>query len=131
MELAQIYELQTDFNNSIEYYRNSYTIWEKIFKDRTTETNDHIDSSSYEVVITLSIKLAELFEKSDNFQNAYELLKAVRIYFKYLFQTEEKYGDCLNDKKKKKINFKKLLIKYVSLNKDLTRYLDELLQLEV
>ena len=85
MELAQIYELQTDFNNSIEYYRNSYTIWEKIFKDRTTETNDHIDSSSYEVFITLSIKLAELFEKSDNFQNAYELLKAVEIYFNHLF----------------------------------------------
>ncbi len=34
------------------------------------------------------------------------------------------------DKKKKRINYKKLLIKYASLEKDLTSYLEELLQLE-
>jgi tetratricopeptide (TPR) repeat protein len=68
MELGQIYELQGDLNNSIEYFRNSYNIWEKIIKD----------SSQYEVFITLSMKLAELFEKAENFQNAYEILKNVK-----------------------------------------------------
>lgn len=34
------------------------------------------------------------------------------------------------DKKKKRINYKKLLIKYASLNKDLKSYLNELLDLE-
>lgn len=42
-----------------------------------------------------------------------------------------KYGAALNDKGKKLINFKKLLIKYSSLNQDLLSYLDELLDLEV
>jgi hypothetical protein len=69
MELAQIYELQEQINDAIEYYRNSYSIWEKIISD----------SSHYEIFITLAIKLAELFEKTENYQNAYELLKLVRL----------------------------------------------------
>ncbi len=67
MELGQIYELQGDFNNAIEYYRNSYTIWEKILKD----------PAEAEPLITLSMQLAELFERIENYQNAYEILKNV------------------------------------------------------
>lgn len=81
MELAQIYELQADFNNAIEYYKNSYTIWEKILKENNSEFNlkqDNADTNCNEVFITISIKLAELFEKSENFQNAYEILKVVK-----------------------------------------------------
>ena len=66
MELGQIYELQGDLNDAIEYYRNSYSIWEKIIKD-----------NNFEVLITLAIKLGELFGKVENYQNAYEILKNV------------------------------------------------------
>jgi len=72
MELGQIYELQNDTNNAIEYYRNSYSIWEKILQE----------SHLYEVFVTLSIKLAELYEKVENYQNAYEILKRV-FYLNY------------------------------------------------
>jgi tetratricopeptide (TPR) repeat protein len=70
MELGQIYELQGDINNAVDYYRNSYTIWEKIIKDE----------SQYESLIILSMQLADLFEKSENYQNAYEILKEVNYF---------------------------------------------------
>lgn len=72
MELGQIYELQGDLNNAIEYYQNSYTILEKIIQN----------TSHYEQFILLSIQLAELNEKNENFQNAYEILK--NVFKKYL-----------------------------------------------
>ena len=67
MELAQIYELQGDYANAIEYFKNSYNVWEKIIKDPVHN----------EIFITLSMKIAELLEKSENYQHAYELLKNV------------------------------------------------------
>lgn len=67
MELGQIYELSENLNDAIEYYRNSYSIWEKIFKD----------DDDPQVMIALSTKLSELFEKAENYQNAYEILKNV------------------------------------------------------
>lgn len=51
--------------------------------------------------------------------------------FIYLFKTEIKYGSYMLDKKKKRINFKKLQTKLSSENKDLECYLGELLDLEV
>jgi hypothetical protein len=77
MELGQIYELQGDVNNAIDYYRNSYTIWEKIIQDH----------AQYEQLISLAMQLADLFEKNENFQNAYEILKNVLILFIYLDRT--------------------------------------------
>lgn len=68
MELGQIYELSDNLNDAIEYYRNSYHIWEKIIKDDNNE-----------VFFTLAIKLGELFEKAENYQNAYEILKEVCV----------------------------------------------------
>ena len=67
MELAQIYEIQDQINDAIEYYKNSYSIFEKIISD----------TSQYEIFITLAIKLAELYEKQENYQNCYEILKIV------------------------------------------------------
>jgi hypothetical protein len=66
MELGQIYELSDNLNDAIEYYRNSYAIWEKIIKDE-----------NYDVIFSLATKLSELFEKAENFQNAFEILKNV------------------------------------------------------
>lgn len=66
MELGQIYELSENFNDAIEYYKNSYTIWEKVVKD-----------DEYEVLFTLATKLAEIYEKSESYQFAYEILKSV------------------------------------------------------
>jgi hypothetical protein len=111
MELGQINELNDNFADALDYYNNSYSIWEKIIKD-----------DNYDVLFTLSIKLSELYEKAENCQMAYEILK----------QTETKYSSTLEqDKIKKQINYKKLLIKFASVNQDLESYLDELLGLEV
>jgi tetratricopeptide (TPR) repeat protein len=68
MELGQIYEFSEDFNDAIENYKNSYSIWEKI-----------ITNEDYEVLFTLAIKLSELYGKLDNAQSAYEILKTVKL----------------------------------------------------
>ena len=73
MELGQIYELSDNFPDAIEYYKNSYTIWEKVVKD-----------DEYEVLFTLATKLAELYEKSEAYNNSYEILKSVIICSQYL-----------------------------------------------
>ena len=66
MELGQIYELCDNNNEAIEYYKSSYSIWEKI-----------LSNGNYEILFTLAIKVAELCEKYENYQNAYEILKNV------------------------------------------------------
>jgi hypothetical protein len=71
MELAQIYEDKDDINNSIENYKNSFTMWEKIVKN----------VNEYEKFITLAIKLAELYNKAQNYHEACEILKYVRNIF--------------------------------------------------
>jgi hypothetical protein len=69
MELGQINELSENYTDALDYYNNSYNIWEKIIKD-----------DNYDVLFTLSIKLSELYEKAENCQMAYEILKQVKIY---------------------------------------------------
>jgi hypothetical protein len=66
MELGQINELNDNIVDAIDYYTNSYNIWDKIIKD-----------DNYDVLFTLSIKLSELYEKAENCQMAYEILKQV------------------------------------------------------
>jgi tetratricopeptide (TPR) repeat protein len=111
MELGQIYELSENVNDAIEYYKSSYTIWEKIITD-----------GNYELLFTLAIKISELYEKSEKIQEAFEILKF----------TETKYSQTLDSKYNKKIvSFKKLLINYASSIQDLDVYLEELLGLEV
>ena len=116
MELGQIYELAKNYNDAIEYTKYSYQIWEKVLSSNKENTSD-----DYEVVIDISMKLAELNEKVDMFSDAYKWLK----------ETEAKYGEHLRNKKKKQLSFKKLLIKYAELNQDLNANYNELLDLEV
>jgi tetratricopeptide (TPR) repeat protein len=111
MELGQIYELSENINDAIEYYKSSYTIWEKTISD-----------GNYELLFTLAIKISELYEKMQKIQEAFEILKV----------TETKYSNKLDSKyNKKMISFKKLLINYASSIQDLDVYLEELIGLEV
>jgi tetratricopeptide (TPR) repeat protein len=111
MELGQIYELSENMNDAIEYYKSSYTIWEKTITD-----------GNYELLFTLAIKISELYEKLQKIQEAFEILKV----------TETKYSNKLDSKyNKKMISFKKLLINYASSIQDLDVYLEELIGLEV
>jgi len=66
------------------------------------------------------MKIGEIYEKIENYQQAYEVVK----------NTESKYGAFLDNNKKKKIKFKKIIIKYSSMNKDILCYIDELHELE-
>jgi len=109
MEFGQVYELSDNYNEAIDNYSNSYSIWEKVIKD-----------NNYAILFTLSTKIAEIYEKVENYQNAFEFLK----------NTEIKYGSFFDNSKKKRIKFKKLIINYASKNKDILCYLEELLELE-
>lgn len=70
MELGQVYELSEEAQDAIENYKSSYSIWEKIIKNE-----------DFEVLFTLAIKLSDLYGKTENFQNAYEVLKSVNNKF--------------------------------------------------
>jgi hypothetical protein len=72
MEFGQVYELADSLNDAIEFYKNSYSIWEVIIKD-----------DNYDVLFTISIKLSELYEKTDNTQMAYDILKTVKFLNNY------------------------------------------------
>lgn len=76
MELGQIYELSENNVEAIEYYKSSYSIWEKVVKD-----------DDYEVIFTLATKLAELFEKNEAYRNAYEILKSVHLISLFSLKT--------------------------------------------
>lgn len=122
MELAQIYEDKVDINNAIENYKNSFTMWEKILKDIT----------DYEIYITLTFKLAELYNKAQNYHDACEILKYVSIFLSFIInQTENKYSEYFNDKKKMQIKFKQLIITNSFANRDIVMYLEELISIEV
>ena len=63
MEMGQIYDLWNNLNDAIEYYNNSYKIWEKIITD-----------DNYEVLFQLAILLSELYAKVDKGEDAYQPL---------------------------------------------------------
>jgi len=68
LEIAEIYEKSNCISESVENYKNSFSIWEKIIKDE-----------NFEVLVTLAIKISELQVKVDNYGAAYEFLKYVII----------------------------------------------------
>ena len=72
MEMGQIYEFAENIPEAIEYYDNSYKIWEKIIND-----------NNYEVLFQIAMKLHELYAANKNFDSSYDIL----------IKTEEKYGD--------------------------------------
>ena len=68
-EIGQIHELAENIQEAIDSYKDSFAIWEKIIKD-----------ANYEVLLTLAIKISELFAITANEAHAYEFLKKVRNY---------------------------------------------------
>jgi len=86
MEFGQVYELSENFNEAIDQYANSYSIWEKVIKD-----------NNYAILFTLATKISEIYEKLENYQQAYEIVK----------NTESKYGGFLDSNKKKKNKIQK------------------------
>jgi tetratricopeptide (TPR) repeat protein len=109
MEIGQIYELWNNLNDAIEYYNNSYKIWEKIIED-----------DNYEVLYSLVIKLSELYAKIDKGDESYKILSMV----------DEKYGDKVNRSIKDRVVFQRCKIKACSYIKDMDLYLKENLKLE-
>jgi len=109
MEIGQIYELWNNLNDAIEYYNNSYKIWEKIIED-----------DNYEVLYSLAIKLSELYAKIDKGDESYKILSMV----------DEKYGDKVNRSIKDRVVFQRCKIKACSYIKDMDLYLKENLKLE-
>lgn len=108
LERAQVYEAWGLLFDSIEYYMNSYTIWDKIIKD-----------NNYEIMFVIALKVAGLYGLLDDNENAYNILN----------DTENKYGDFVERNGKKKYKYQKEKIKY-SMKGDLEVVLKENLKLE-
>jgi len=71
MEFGQVYELSENFNEAIDQYANSFSIWEKVIKD-----------NNYAILFTLAMKIGEIYEKLENYQQAYEMVKNVILGLK-------------------------------------------------
>ena len=108
LERAQVYEAWNLLNDSIEYYRNSYDIWDKIIKD-----------NNYEIMFVIALKVAGLYGLLDENEKAYDILN----------DTENKYGDFVERNGKKKYKYQKEKIKY-SMKGDIEVILKENLKLE-
>ena len=114
MELGQIYEMSSNLNDAIEYFKFAWEIWEKVLKSSPSD-------EGYIMIVDVAIKLSELIEQSGNPTNSYEILKAC----------ENKYGSTYEKKKKKSMEIKKLLIRFSEASQDLAANYEELLGLEV
>ena len=109
MEMGQIYDLMNDLNEAIDYYNNSYKIWEKIITD-----------DNYEVLFQLAILLSELYVKVDKGEDAYQILVS----------TDDNYSDKFQRSLKNRVVYQRCRIKASSLIKDMDIYLKENLKLE-
>lgn len=109
LEMAQVYELWNLPRDSIEYYMNSYTIWDKIIKD-----------NNYEIMFVIAQKVATLYGLLNDNENAYNILK----------NTENKYGEYVERNGKKKYKYQKEKIKYCMKGDSLEVVLKENLKLE-
>ena len=109
MEIGQIYDLWNKLNDAIEYYNNSYHIWEKIITD-----------DNYEVLFQLAILLSELYVKVDKGEDAYQILVS----------TDDNYSDKFQRSLKNRVVYQRCRIKACSLIKDMDLYLQENLKLE-
>ena len=120
MEMGQIYELQDDIENAIEFYRNSYKIWEKIIND-----------DNYEVLFQIAIKLSELYAsmiKPEDSKN--EGNKKIEEPYLILEETDTNYGDKFERSLKDKVVYQRCRIKACSFTKNKELYLKEHLRLE-
>ena len=109
LEMAQVYEAWNLLYDSIEYYMNSYTIWDKIIKD-----------NNYEIMFVIALKVAGLYGLLNDNEKAYNILN----------NTENKYGDFVERNGKKKYKYQKEKIKYSMKGDSLEVVLKENLKLE-
>lgn len=109
MELGRIYENWNKINESIEYYLNSYKIWENIIND-----------DNYEILFEIAMKISELYSKIKRGYESYDIIA----------QTEEKYSDKIERSLKDKVNYQKYRIELCANLKDMDLYLKENLKLE-
>ena len=109
MELARIYEIWGKMNETIEYYTNSYKIWENIIED-----------DNYEILFEIAMKLSEIFKKTNNVIDSYNII----------VDTDDKYTDKCKRSLKDRVIFQKLRIDLSSNLKDMDLYLKENLKLE-
>ena len=109
MEMGQIYEFAENIKEAIEYYDNSYKIWEKIIND-----------NNYEVLFQIAMKLHELYASENNAESSYEIL----------IRTEKEYGDKMKRSLKDRVVFQRCRIKACSLCGDVSNLLEEYLKLE-
>ena len=109
MELARIYEIWGKMDETIEYYTNSYKIWENI-----------IDDDNYEILFEIAMKLSEIFKKTNNVIDSYNII----------VETDDKYTNKGNRSLKDRVILQKLRIDLCSNLKDMDLYLKENLKLE-
>ena len=108
MEIGQIYELENEFKDSIEYYENSFNIWRKIIND-----------NNYEVLFQIAMKLSELYASIEDFKSSYEKL----------INTENEFGDKIKRSLKDRVIYQRCRIKACSYNNDINNLLEEHLKL--
>ena len=109
MEIARIYDIWGKMNETIEYYTNSYKIWENIIED-----------DNYEILFELAMKLSEIFKKTNNVIDSYNII----------VETDDKYTNKGNRSLKDRVILQKLRIDLCSNLKDMDLYLKENLKLE-
>ena len=108
MEIGQIYELQNEIKDSIDFYENSYNIWKKIIND-----------NNYEVLFQISMKLSELYASIEDFKSSYEKL----------IITEKEFGDKIKRSLKDRVIYQRCRIKACQYNNDINNLLEENLKL--
>ena len=96
-------------DETIEYYTNSYKIWENI-----------IDDDNYEILFEIAMKLSEIFKKTNNVIDSYNII----------VETDDKYTNKGNRSLKDRVILQKLRIDLCSNLKDMDLYLKENLKLE-
>ena len=106
MELGQIYEITEKYDDSINYYRNAYNIWEKL--------------NEYKILFEISMKLSELYTKIDKGEEAYQILD----------ETQNKYNDKIERSIKDRVVYQRCKINTILNLKNMDKYLEENLELE-
>ena len=109
MEIGQVYDMWNLENDSVEYYRKSYEIWEKIIND-----------DNYEVLFQIAMKLSDLLTKLQKDEEAYHIL----------CETDEKYGEKTTIQPRDRFKYQQTRIQKCKSKNDLNLVLDEYLRLE-
>ena len=109
MEIGQVYDMWNLENDSIEYYRKSYEIWEKIIND-----------DNYEVLFQISMKLSDLYSKLKKDEEAYNIL----------CETDAKYEEKTKILPRDRFKYQQMRIQKCKIKNELNLVLEEYLRLE-